>query len=178
MKKIVSFIMVCILLLGLCACSSEPSLVGTAPTDNDAATENPTAQADKIFKLGDVVEIDDIIVSFVDVTESTGSDFNKPADGNVFVLCEFEITNNSSEEISVSSMLSFEAYCDDYSCDYSFSALLEKGNKDQLDGTIAAGKKMKGVVGYELPSNWKELEIHYTLSILESDEIVFVATNN
>ena len=174
MKKITSLVMACILLLGLCACSSEPSLVGTTPADSNSVTEAPT---DKVFKLGDAVELDKVVVSFVDIAESTGSDFNKPADGNVYVLCEFEIANNSDEEVSVSSMLSFEAYCDDYACEYSLGALMEKGNKDQLDGTVAAGKKMKGVVGYEVPSDWKELEIRYTLDILSSNKIVFVATN-
>lgn len=177
MKKITSLIIACILLLGLCACSSEPSLVGTAPAGNNSATETPTTEGDKVFKLGDAVELDGVVVSFVDIVENTGSDFNKPTDGNVYVLCEFEIANNSDEEVSVSSMLSFEAYCDDYACDYSLGALMEKGNKEQLDGTVAAGKKMKGVVGYEIPSDWKELEIHYTLDILNSNKIVFVATN-
>ena len=37
-------------------------------------------------------------------------------------------------------MMSFEAYCDDYTCTFSLGALMEKGNKNQLDGTVAAGK--------------------------------------
>ena len=75
-------------------------------------------------------------------------------------------------------MLSFEAYCDDYACPYSLSALLEKGNKNQLDGTVAAGKKLKGVVGYEVPANWKELEISFTPDVWSGKDIVFIATNN
>ncbi len=179
MKKITSLIMACLLLFVLCACSSsEPSLVGTASTDNTSSAETTTAPEDKTFKLGDAVELNNIVVSFVDVIESTGSEFNKPAEGNVYVLCEFEISNNSDEDLAVSSMLSFEAYCDDYACEYSLGALMDKDNKDQLDGTVAAGKKMKGVVGYEVPTEWQELEIHYTLDLLHSDKIVFVATNN
>ena len=178
MKKIVSMVLACILLLSLCACSGEPSLVGTAPAGNNSTTEAPATEANKTFKLGDSVELDDVIVTFLDVTESKGSQYNKPEDGNVFVLCEFEIKNNSDEELTVSSLLSFEAYCDDYSCEYSFSALLEKGNKDQLDGSVAAGKKMKGVIGYELPKDWQQLEVRYTLDLLSSSEIVFIATND
>lgn len=174
MKKIISLALACMLLLGLSACSSEPSLVGT----NNSVAETPTTGGDKVFKLGDAVELDGVVVSFTDVVKSTGSDFSKPADGKVFVLCEFEITNNSKEELSVSSILHFEAYCDDYACEYSFSALMAKGDKEQLDGSVAAGKKMKGVVGYEVPTDWKELEIQYTPNILTNDKIVFVATNS
>ena len=46
-------------------------------------------------------------------------------------------------------MASFEAYADDYELNYSVSALLEKNDQNQLDGTIAAGKKRNGVIGYE-----------------------------
>ena len=178
MKKIVSLAMTCILLLGLCGCSSEPSLVGTTPVDNGASTEALTTENNKTFKLGDVVELYDVAVSFTNLVESNGSQYNKPEEGKIFVLCEFEIANNSKEDIAVSSMLSFEAYCDDYSCDYSFGALLEAGNMEQLDGTVAPGKKMKGAIGYELPTDWKELEIHYTPGLLNSGEIVFIATNS
>ena len=178
MKKIVYLVAACILLLSLCACSSEPSLVGTAPVGNNDSAETPTTAEDKVFKLGDSVELDGVIVSFIALDKSNGSDFNKPEDGNEFLLCEFEITNNSKEDLAISSMLSFEAYHDDYSCDLSLGALIEKGNKDQLDGTVAAGKKMKGVVGYEVPTDWEELEILYTPNILSDNKIVFVATNN
>ena len=45
-------------------------------------------------------------------------------------------------------------------------------DEPQLDGTIAAGKKMKGVVGYEAPQDWSELEIRFSPSFWGS-EIVF-----
>ena len=55
------------------------------------------------------------------------------------------------------------------------SALLEKGDRNQLDGTVAAGKKFKGVVGYEVPEDWKELEIRYTPDYWNGNDIVFIA---
>ena len=177
MKKIISIIMACVLLLGLCACGGEPTRVGSASDFIDSDATLPTT-GKQVFKLGDAVELDGITVSFVDVVTSTGADFSKPEEGNVFVLCEFEIANNSKDELAVSSMMSFEAYCDGYTCDYSLSALLAKGNKSQLDGTVAAGKKMRGVVGYEIPSDWKELEIQYTLDLIKGNKIVFLATSN
>lgn len=178
MKKIISLILVCLLLVGLAACSSEPSLIGTTPVENSTDTQAPTESGGKVFKVGDVVELDGVTVTFVGISKSSGSEFNKPEDGNEYVLCEFEIANNSGEDISVSSLLNFEAYYDDYACDLSIGALMEKGNKDQLDGTIAAGKKMKGVIGYEIPTTWKELEVHYSLGLLTNKEIVFVVANS
>lgn len=173
MKKLISLMLVALVVLCLCACAAEPSLVGTTPVN-----DTPTVSLPKTFKLGDSVELNGVVVSFLDVTESTGAQFMKPAEGKVYLLCEFEISNNSTQELSVSSMLSFEAYCDDYACDYSIGALSAKGDKEQLDGSVAAGKKMKGVVGYEVPADWQELEIQYTLDIMDDDKITFIATNS
>lgn len=75
-------------------------------------------------------------------------------------------------------MMSFEAYCDDYTCSLSFGALVERGNKEQLDGTVAAGKKFNGVVGYEVPADRQNLEIHFTPDFWTGNDIVFVATKN
>ena len=47
------------------------------------------------FGVGERVELNDVIVTLVSVTESKGSQYNTPTDGNVFVLCEFEIENNT-----------------------------------------------------------------------------------
>lgn len=129
------------------------------------------------FGVGEKVELNDVVVTLVGVTESNGSQFVSPADGNVFVLCEFEIENNTSGDVAVSSMLSFETYCDDYATNFSLTALMEKGNKNQLDGTVAAGKKFNGVVGYEIPADWKELEIKFTPNFWSGRDITFVANH-
>lgn len=144
-------------------------------TSQPTVTEKP-APEDITFTVGETAQLNDINVTFVSVNKSKGSDYNKPSDGKIFVLAEFEIENNSDKEISISSMMSFEAYSDSYSTSLSLSALIEKGDKNQLDGTIAAGKKMNGVIGYELPTDWSELEIHFTPDFWSNKKIVFIAT--
>lgn len=166
-----------IIIISAAGGNDEPVKVGENTTP--ATTAATDSQAEKnTFTVGEIAELRDVQVSLVGVTESTGSSFNTPNEGNVFVLCEFEITNNSKEEVTVSSMLSFEAYCDDYTCSYSLGALMEKGNKNQLDGTVAAGKKLKGVIGYEVAEDWSELEIHFTPDFWSGKDIIFIATNN
>lgn len=156
--------------------SSEPEKIGerSNPSTQAEAQAQPTTPEKSVFGKGDVVRLNDVAVTLVRVTESYGSDFNKPTDGNIFVLCEFEIENNSSKDVTVSSMLSFEAYHDDYAANLSLGALMEKGNRNQLDGTVAAGKKFNGVVGYEFPSDWHELEIKFTPDFWRGKDITFV----
>lgn len=168
-------ILVAIVLIIIVAATSgadEPTKLGEITGDGTGQQE-----AESTFTVGDVVELKDIVVKFLSVKETDGSEYNSPTDGNVFLLCEFEIVNNSKKEVAVSSLLSFNAYCDDYSCSLSLSALLEKGDKNQLDGTIAAGKKMTGVIGYEVPADWKNFEVRFTPDFWSGKEIVFVAEN-
>ena len=54
-----------------------------------------------------------------------------------------------------------------------FGALMEN-EQNQLDGTIASGKKMRGWTGYEVSSEWKELEIHFTDNVWSSNKFKFL----
>lgn len=160
--------------------SQNTAAATTAATTATKAVEQTTApKEDKktTFLVGETAELNGVQVTLKGVTESKGSSYNKPNDGNVFVLCEFDIANNSDAEIAVSSMMSFNAYCDDYACTYSLGALIEKGSKNQLDGSVAAGKKFNGVVGYEVPADWKELEISFIPDFWTGKDITFIATN-
>lgn len=157
---------------------SEPQKVGgtTTPPVSSVAPSPSATPEQTTFAVGDIVALRDINVTMTDVKESAGGDFNKPADGKVFLLCSFVIENNSSSEIAVSSLMSFEAYVDDFSTNLSLTAQISTDD-EQLDGTVAAGKKMRGTIGYEVPSDWKELEVHFTPSFWSGEDITFIATH-
>lgn len=162
--------------------NDEPSLAENSSTESSAANETSsapeseaaeTSEAKTVFGIGETAEMNDIQVTMLNYVESNGSEYNSPADGNVFVLVEFEIANNSDSDLAVSSMMSFEAYADDYALNYSLSAIMEAESGSQLDGTIAPGKKMKGEIGYEVPADWSNMEIHFTDSLWSDSDFVF-----
>jgi len=179
MKRIISLALTCLLLFGLCACENNPSPVGTSPTDDNTATEN-TASDNKTLKLGDSVELGDVAIQFIIFQESAHLGPYKPADGNIYAYCTFDISNNSKEALPISSLLNFNVNCDghncNFACEYAFGALPE--NTDDLDGAIVPGQHLQVIIGCEVPTDWKELEVHYTLGVFDNSEIVFVATNN
>lgn len=130
-------------------------------------------EEETVFKKGEVAELNGVQVSLTDYRESSGSDFNTPKEGNVFLMAEFEISNNTEEDLAISSMMSFEAYADDYKLDYSLGAMMEKEGS-QLDGEIAAGKKMKGWIGWEVPQDYKNVEVHFTDNVWSNDKFMFL----
>ena len=145
-----------------------PKKVGT----NTGADSSPVQVSQQAYTVGDTLEMQNVQVTLKDVCVSDGKDFNTPSNGNVFLVFEFDIANNSSESIAISSMLSFDAYADDYALNFSLSAILADAGK-QLDGNIAVGKKMNGIVGFEAPKDWKTAEVRFKPNVWVDKEFVF-----
>ena len=167
-------IILCVIVLlaiGLSDNSDGPTKVADTPSAQ-AATAQPNSATQNVFGVGDMVKLNNVIVTLVGVDESRGGEFMEPDEGKVFLICEFEIENASDQDITVSSLLSFEAYVDDYATMLDISATVS-ADKQQLDGSIAAGKKMNGVVGYAVDADWSELEIRFMPDFVSGKEIVF-----
>lgn len=147
----------------------------TQVTDNDGG-EADTGTKDT-YTVGETAEHKGVQIQLIGYEESPGNDWGAPAEGNTFVFVNLEVTNNSDGEISVSSMASFENYCGDYKLDYSsnaFTALATDSEKQQMDGSIASGKKLNGYLCLEVPADWTSIEIHYSESIWSDSNIKFV----
>lgn len=143
-----------------------------------AETTAEETTSDPVFGVGETAELNGVQVSLLSATQSNGSQFAKPDDGNVFMILEFEIANNSDKDISISSIVNFEAYCDDYSVNQDFTATLapEAEGKNQLDGSVAAGKKMKGIISYQIPADFSKFEITVSPDFWSGKGIDFVVT--
>lgn len=156
------------------------------PSQNNAVSTDSGAGKDSVFDrdsdktvygLMETAQVNNVKVTMTGYEENTGSEWNHPSTGNVFLMVEFEIENNSKSDLNISSLLCFDAYADNYSINYSFNALLETGDETQLDGTIAPGKKMRGWIGWEVPADWSEMEIHFTEDVWFGSTVKFIIAN-
>lgn len=132
---------------------------------------------DEFYGIGEIAETKAIKATITDVEKSEGDQFNKPSDGNEFILININIENLSDNDIAISSVLSFNSYVDDESMNESISALMTK-DKKSLDGTMAPGKKLSGTLGYEVPKGWKEIEIHFEPEVFRDNKIKFKIQND
>ncbi|PYG90132.1 uncharacterized protein DUF4352 [Ruminiclostridium sufflavum DSM 19573] len=119
-----------------------------------------------ITKPNDSIETKNFRVSLESLNRPKGSEFNTPADGKEFVAVTLLIENISSKDYTISSLLMFNAYQDGFSINESISAQMANPDINTLDGALAAGKKLRGELAYELPTDWKELEINVDLTKL------------
>lgn len=156
--------------------TAEPSQpAASSPSETDAASQEE--QTETTYGVGDTVESDGVEVTLVSAEENTGADYITPADGSVFVALEFEIVNNSQQDISVSSLASFEAYCDDYSVSQSLTGATLYDDKGTLDSSVAAGKRLSGAIVYEVPADWQQLEVAFAPSVWVDRSVTFTVTN-
>lgn len=144
------------------------------PTPEPAPTPEETKKEKDSYGVGEKAEQGDVAVTLTEVEESNGGDFFTPEEGKVFLICHFDIENNSDEDLAVSSIMSFDAYVDDYSTSISLSATVSS-SEAQLDGSVAAGKKLAGVVGYEVDADWGTLEITFKPNVWSGKGMTFLA---
>lgn len=183
MRKLKHWCLLAIIILiviGILGCGGEedePRLSEDQVTTqkNEKSMESKEENVPEFFGIGQTVETKKIKAIITEMTKSTGSDFNKPEEGKEFVLLHMTIENISDEELNISSMLSFDAYVDDETINESLSAQME-ANKT-MDGTIAAGKRLTGVLGYEVPKDWGEMEIHFEPDVWADIKIRWLIKN-
>ena len=171
-------VLVVVVLVGIAALaggeSNTPQKVESTSGTSQAASQSSEAQPEQtVFTVGDTVELNGVKTTLLSAEEYPGKQYMMPTDGNVFLVCQFEIENDSSEEINVSSMVSFNAYCDDYSVSLSITGEMLEDSWKSLDGTVAPGKKINGVIAYEIPQDWQKMEISYTPSYWSGHDVQF-----
>lgn len=136
-------------------------------TENDNSSEEESAVYTQ-YKVGDVIETKDVRITFLSADEfESNNEFLTPKEGYVYYRMEFEFENISDGDHSVSSMMGWECYADGYSMDQSFIG------DDDLSATLSSGKKAKGSVYFEVPSDANEIELEYNDNVWTSNKIVF-----
>lgn len=163
--------------------SGKPTKETQAQTSDSAnsasGADNQESKQTLTFGVGETAVFEKFKITAKSISESKGETFYKPESGNVFVGVKFTIENTSDEDITISTLLLFDAYVDDEKCDYSFTAncAFDEGT---LDGTLSPGKKMTGYYAVEIPSDWSQLELQVSSEWLasSSNAAIFVFEND
>jgi len=152
--------------------TAEPAKAG----EDKAATTEPKQEASKepenkeetaITAVGEGIQTKNFKVSVESLTKpKSDNQFIAPEEGKEFVSVGVLIENISEKDYTVSSMLMFNAYQDGFSINEDITAHAIKGQEKTMDGALAAGKKIKGNLIYQVPKDWKELEIDVDLTVL------------
>lgn len=136
------------------------------PTETQTKKKFPT--------VGNTIESDTWKITLLDAKQydNIPSEFytDEPSDGNKYLVLFFEVENISDKD-DYFNYFYIESYLDGYSTDIEIIMNKPEGYSN-LSGDVAAGKKLKGCLVYEVPiSGWSELEMSYKNWIATSKKV-------
>lgn len=191
MKKMIIAAMSVVLAISLTGCfanyvQNSSTIVSDLPESSQESQQEQVSSADSsseeskeestVAKVGQSVEGPDWKISLLSAKtyEKVGDEYfeQTPADGKVYLICFFEVENVSDED----NYFNIESYVDGYN--ESISILMsDVEDVSILTGDVAAGKKLKGYLAWEVDPEWKELEISYKSNLWTGEKAAtFVVT--
>lgn len=165
--KVITFILV-VVALGI--------IIGTTGSDNTnsvtqttATTNNNTTQKEKtIVNVGEEVSTKDTKITFVSTNDYTGyNSFSAPKTGNKVIRAEFLFENVSEADIYLSNL---ECYANGEKCDSYYYA---DDYKSPTLESLSAGKRVKAIVYYEVPTNAESIILEYETNVWTNNKIEF-----
>ena len=170
MNRTISIITALFLLIPISHAESLGDLYGSMISLFSSEDESTT------YAPGDTAVLDDYDIKLTNVMASNGGSQYKPENGNIYIILEFDITNKTDEQVFISSMMCFSPIVDDitYTISVEADAVAMFSGKMQFDAAIDPGKTQSGIVGYEIPEDWKEFKITVRPDFYSSDKAIFI----
>lgn len=139
--------------------STEDETVATTET---AATKKQEDENDKVYKIGDVAQMNDKQLTVLNVERSKGNEYFSLKSGDEYVIVSVKITNNSKEKIS------YNPY--DFEMSNSKGQILQQSYSSIHEetalhyGELMPGGSVEGTVVFEQPQDDKKLQLQYTVN--------------
>jgi len=142
--------------------SKDPQKVG----ESGGSSEQQADNANKTFKVGDVIVVDGMEVSVTSVQRNWTGEYSKPDDGKEYVKVNVQITNKSEDKESYNA-LSWKMEDSNGAIDGCEFVI---DNEDDLNsGELAKGGTKKGSLIFEVPKDDKSLKLHYLPDIFTNN---------
>ena len=153
--------------------------LGSGEKDKDSNTDstpqsettdnNKTDDTKEFYSVGEEVKSGDNILIINSVEKSNGSEWDKPKDGNEFVIVSVTIKNGGSSEISYNP---FDYKMQNSQGQITDQAFTTINNDTSLSsGKLAAGGSVSGSIAFEQPTGDSGLVLKYKSNIFSNKEI-------
>lgn len=153
------------LLLGVSGCivvdSAEETGQATSSSSSDSDTSSQEATQDSgeaeaavepagsgMAGMGDTVTISNVDFTLNSAEASTEGQLSTSPDEDIFLILDLTVVNNSSDEIALSSIMSFSLKGSD---SYEYDLALFVDTKGSLDTTVAPGSTVRGQIAFDVP---------------------------
>ncbi len=161
-KKIINLLFILLSITTMFGCTNSNSSNATDDNNaNYALSHNKNESVDvKVLKdrslqIGQEIKQSDIISIVNSVRIETSNDYKNPKNGNKYIFINVSITNNSTDSLTISSILNFDLFdTKGKSCEMGIVP-----NNAAVDRDIAPGDTMTGEIVYQISSKATEAYI-------------------
>lgn len=141
--------------------------------DNDISeskAENGTAGPEEtVYAPGDTASYSQGTLTLLNYETSSDVRSKASKEGVDYLFLEFEYTNSTTDRHTLSTWIDWEGYVDSYSVDTSIAP----NGKNELSGEVAPGMKLKGVVAFKVPKDWKQFDLYFRPDVWGSERLHF-----
>ena len=127
--------------------------LGSVPVAMDPPGDLDLSQSQEVFRIGDRVEISDLVIQVLSVSFPAGTEIVKPKEGYQFAAVDVQIENQGSSIQEISSLV--QMYLKDetgqkYTFHLGAQSLLDTGLPDD---ELQPGEMVRGQIGFQVPEN-------------------------
>lgn len=147
--------------------SNGTALNGT--TSNGETTNKKVENVKEFYSVGEEVKLGNNVLIVNSVEKSNGSEWDKPKEGNEFVVVDVTIKNGGSSEISYNP---FDFKMQNSKGQITDQAITTINIDTSLNsGNLAAGGEISGTIAFEQPVGDEALVLKYKANMFSNKEI-------
>lgn len=165
-------LIVLLIVIGIIASAgSGAKKVGTSGNPSVSSTEQSQPQ---IFKVGDKVQLGDVVLTVNSVVDSKGGQYTKPQTGNKWVNLNITVENTGKQQeyiTTLGQMFVIDGDNNQYQVAVTDKSM-ENPGVVTLDGALLASSKKTGWVGFEVPTAATGLKFQYNASFYNDKSII------
>lgn len=128
--------------------------LGAQPTSAPIPASLPGEKPQTSDKVGEPIKIGSLTITVNAVTHPTFADYNKPAEGHIFIALDVTIENTGSVSVEIypgGQMAILDSLHRFYTDD--IEATLAAGGGGSMNFNLAPGEKIRTQVGYQIPAD-------------------------
>lgn len=149
--------------------TNQPVKVGDTSSNTTSSTNTTVTPASQTFYLNEQIKLDDKVLTVASVSDyKSGNQFLQPKSGNKHVVVDISLENQGTELININPYDFKLQDSSNYSYQFAFSDKEPTINAEP----IQAGRKVRGFVTFEVPTNSSGYELIYTPSFFSSKQII------
>lgn len=169
MRLLTVIVIIFAFLLALGSSNSESSKPTKVESSDEKTTEAKSEQQET-FKVGETVKMGDLEFTVNGIRTDKGGDWNKPEEGNVFLIIDATIKNTGQDSSALSSLIMFKLYDSEF---YEKDMSIFADTKGSLNGELGAGRTMRGEIAFEVGKDETEWEFIFEPNVFGFGQAIY-----